>query len=134
VHSRLVSLLIATSVALAAPVAAQETAVPVDTSHSALIRMMKADLRVLVQQQQHYFALHQTYADSLSSLAQVAPVSGGVVRILSAGRQGWSGTLTVEGVSCGVFVGTAVAPNAAVWMKDEPGCWFRGRDGIMVGV
>jgi hypothetical protein len=132
-HNRLVLILVAASVVLAAPVVAQETAIPVDTTHSALIRTMKADMRALVQSQENFFAKHQTYADS-TSLAQVAPASNGVFRIITAGPQGWSGTLMVGAVSCGVFVGIGQSPNAAVWRHGEPGCWFRGRDGIMVGV
>lgn len=132
-HNRLVPILIAASIVLAAPAAAQETAIPDDSTHSALIRTMKADMRALVRAQEKFFAKHQTYADS-TSLAQVAPASGGVFRIVTAGPQGWSGTLKVEAVSCGVFVGIGESPNAAVWRHGEPGCWFRGRDGIMVGV
>jgi hypothetical protein len=94
---------------------------------------MKADLRMLVQQQKHFFARHQRYADS-SSAWRFTPAPSGVIRILSAGPEGWSGTLTGGGVSCGVFVGNAVAPNAAVLADGEPGCWFRRRDGILVGV
>ena len=147
-HRRLVPALIASAV-LVAPLTAQEAvravdtthatlirtmkAVAADTTHAALILAMKADLRVLVQQQKHYFARHQTYADS-SSRVHFTPATGGLTQVLSAGPDGWSGVLAVAGVSCGVFVGQAVAPNGAVVADGEPGCWFRRADGVLVGV
>ena len=131
---RLIPILIA-STALAAPLAAQEAAPAADTTHAILIRAMKADLRSLVQQQKLFFARRQRYADS-TSLVHFTPATRGVLRILSAGPDGWSGVLTAAepGVSCGVYVGAAVAPNAAVLADGEPGCWYRRRDGLLVGV
>ena len=106
---------------------------PIDTSHSVLISRMKADLRVLVMKQHKYYVRHKTYADSVA-LVPFEPVKGGQARILSAGPGGWSAILTVEGVTCGVYEGQAIAPNAAVFWVGEPGCWFRRRDGVLVGV
>lgn len=131
-HRRLLPVLIASAV-LVAPLAAQETAPAADTTHAARIRTLKADLRVLVERQKYFFARHQTYADSSAPL-HFAPATGGLLQIVSAGLEGWSGILTAAGVSCGVFVGDAVAPNAAVLADGEPGCWFRRRDGVLVGV
>lgn len=107
--------------------------VPFDTSHTLLIRRMKVDLRVLVIKQHKFFVRHRRYADSVA-LVPFEPVKNGQARILSAGPGGWSATLTVEGVTCGVFEGNAVPPNAAVVAEGEPGCWFRRRDGVLVGV
>ncbi len=111
----------------------QRELVPFDTSHSVLIKRMKADLRVLVTKQHKFFMRHGTYADSIA-LVPFEPVKGGQARILSAGPGGWSAILMVEGVSCGVAAGHATAPNAAVMGEEEPGCWFRRRDGVLVGV
>jgi hypothetical protein len=107
--------------------------VPFDTTHSVLIRRMKADLRVLVTKQHKFYVRHRRYADSIT-LVPFEPVKGGKARILSAGPGGWSAVLTVKGVSCGVYAGLAMAPNAAVIGDEEPGCWFRRRDGVLVGV
>jgi hypothetical protein len=106
---------------------------PFDTTHSVLIRRMKADLRVLVTKQHKYYVRHRRYADNIT-LVPFDPVKGGQARIISAGPGGWSAVLTVRGVSCGVFAGLAMAPNAAVVGDEEPGCWFRRRDGVRVGV
>ena len=107
--------------------------VPFDTTHSVLIRRMKADLRVLVTKQHKFFVRHRRYADSIT-LVPFEPVKGGEARIVSAGPGGWSAILTAHGVSCGVYAGLAMAPNAAVMGDEEPGCWFRRRDGVLVGV
>jgi hypothetical protein len=106
---------------------------PWGTTHSVLIRRMKADLRVLVTKQHKFYVRHRRYADSIA-LVPFEPVKGGQARILSAGPSGWSAVLTVEGVSCGVYAGRAAAPNAAVVGDEEPGCWFRRRDGVLIGV
>jgi hypothetical protein len=112
---------------------AMREALPWDTTYSVLVRRMKADLRVLVTKQHKYYVRHRRYADSIA-LVPFEPVKGGHARILSAGPGGWSAVLTAEGVSCGVFAGLAVAPNAAVVGDEEPGCWFRRRDGVLIGV
>jgi hypothetical protein len=107
--------------------------VPFDTTHSVLIRRMKADLRVLVTKQHKFYVRHRRYADSIT-LVPFEPVKGAEARIISAGPGGWSAILTAHGVSCGVYAGLTVAPNAAVIGDEEPGCWFRRRDGVLVGV
>ena len=106
---------------------------PFDTTHSMLIRRMKADLRVLITKQHKFYLRHRRYADSIA-LVPFEPVKGGQARILSAGPGGWSAVLTAHGVSCGVYAGLAAPPNAAVVGDEEPGCWFRRRDGVLVGV
>ena len=128
-HRRSLPVLIASEV-LVGPLAAQAQ---IDTTHTVLIRAMKADLRGLAQQQKQFFERHHTYADSVSGL-RFSPATGGLLRVLSAGADGWSGILVVGEVSCGVFAGNAVAPNAAVLADGEPGCWFRRRDGVLVGI
>jgi hypothetical protein len=94
---------------------------------------MKADLRVLVTKQHKFFVRHRRYANAIA-LIPFQPVEGGQARIISAGPGGWSAILTTHGVSCGVYAGMAVAPNAAVVADEEPGCWFRRRDGVLIGV
>jgi hypothetical protein len=133
---RVLPLLIAHT-ALVAPLFAQvPIPQPIDSTHAVRIGMMKDDLIGLVQQQKLFFRRHQTYADS-TTLWHLRPESRGTIRITSAGKAGWSGTLTTTGepeTSCGVFVGDAVAPNGAVVADGIPGCWFLRPDGVGVGL
>lgn len=132
-NCRLFLVLIA-SVALAPALAAQADPATTDTLRASRASTMKADLKLLAQRQRLFFLRHQTYANSTSRLT-LRPSALGLIRILSAGRGGWSATLTASeepGLACGIFVGDAVAPNAAVVADSEPACWVRLSDGSII--
>jgi prepilin-type N-terminal cleavage/methylation domain-containing protein len=104
-----------------------------NTKQKAIVASMKSDLRNLVTAQEAFFSDYNTYAAGFAnaqSATQVAftPSSGNVLTIGVATAGGWNATITNPAVTgtpnqCGVYTGTAAAPNAAVTQEGAPGCW-----------
>ena len=102
---------------------------------------MKSDLRNLVTAQEAFFSDNQTYATGLGA-AQVntvaggacggtvafVPTSGNIVVVGACTAAGWNATATnatLKGAiqTCGIYVGSAAAPNAAVVTEGAPACY-----------
>ncbi|HXE58149.1 MAG TPA: prepilin-type N-terminal cleavage/methylation domain-containing protein [Gemmatimonadales bacterium] len=107
-----------------------------NTKDKAKIASMKSDLRNLVSAQEGHFADFATYAAGHNpaagctpSAASIcfAPTTGNTLTIGAATAGGFNATITNASLSatitCGVFVGTAAAPNAAVTQEGAPACW-----------
>ena len=112
-----------------------------NTKEKAVLSGMKSDLRNLVTAQEGFFSDNQTYSTTLGT-AQVNTTAGGacggtVVFVPSAGNTitvggcdaaGWDATVTnttLKGAiqTCGIYVGSGTAPNAAVKNEGAPACY-----------
>ncbi|MEO8199472.1 MAG: prepilin-type N-terminal cleavage/methylation domain-containing protein [Gemmatimonadota bacterium] len=105
-----------------------------NTKQKAILASMKTDLKNLVTAQEAYFSDNNKYAIA-SAATQTAtavayqPTTGNVLAGLPASTSsGWAATMTNPAVTgtpstCGVFVGTGAAPNAAVVQEGAPACW-----------
>ena len=112
-----------------------------NTKEKAVLAGMKSDLRNLVTAQEGFFSDNQTYSKTLGA-AQVNTAAGGacggtVVFVPSAGNTitvggcdaaGWDATVTnatLKGAikTCGIYVGSGTAPNAAVKNEGAPACY-----------
>jgi prepilin-type N-terminal cleavage/methylation domain-containing protein len=108
-----------------------------NTKQKAVVASMKSDLRNLVTAQEAYFSDNNTYAPAIGA-AQAAgvvaftPSTGNVLAGPTTagtnGAGGWSATMTNPAVTqapqtCGIYVGSAAAPNAAVVQEGAPSCW-----------
>jgi prepilin-type N-terminal cleavage/methylation domain-containing protein len=103
-----------------------------NTKEKAYVASMKSDLKNLVSTQESYFADRNTYGTN----AQLADApysftasSGNTVTIAGNTATGWSATVTNPAVTstatdvCGIRVGDAAAPNAAVTTEGVPVCY-----------
>ncbi len=109
-----------------------------NTKEKAVLASMKSDLRNIVTAQEAFFSDNQDYAGKVGA-AQVNGVGGAgtVAFVPSAGNAvtltwqsagGWSGTSTnpvLKGTikTCGIYVGSGVAPNGAVKNEGAPACY-----------
>jgi type II secretory pathway pseudopilin PulG len=112
-----------------------------NTKEKAVLAGMKSDLRNLVTAQEGFFSDNQTYSKTLGA-NQVNTAAGGacggtVVFVPSAGNAitvggcdaaGWDATVTnptLKGAikTCGIYVGSGTAPNAAVKNEGAPACY-----------
>jgi type IV pilus assembly protein PilA len=112
-----------------------------NTKEKAVLAGMKSDLRNLVTAEEGFFSDNQTYSKTLGA-AQVNTAAGGacggtVVFVPSAGNTitvggcdaaGWDATVgntTLKGAikTCGIYVGSGTAPNAAVKNEGAPACY-----------
>jgi prepilin-type N-terminal cleavage/methylation domain-containing protein len=107
-----------------------------NTKEKAYLATMKADLRNLASAEEGYASDHagayipstvvtNAAADSTKA-AGYAPSSGVTVTItLPATLNGWSATAkhVATTKTCGIFVGSAPSPNAAVANQSEPACY-----------
>ena len=89
---------------------------------------MKSDLKNFVLAEESYFSDFNTYG----TFAQVVaaglfnPSVGNNMASAANTATGFSATAThagAAGITCGVYVGTAAAPNAALTNDGEVGCW-----------
>ncbi|MFN8652324.1 MAG: prepilin-type N-terminal cleavage/methylation domain-containing protein [Gemmatimonadales bacterium] len=108
-----------------------------NTKQKAVVASMKSDLRNLVTAQEAYFSDRNTYATAIGAtqaagVVAFTPSSGNVLSAITTagtgGAGGWSATVTNPAVTqapttCGIFVGAAAAPNAAVTQEGAPACW-----------
>jgi type IV pilus assembly protein PilA len=105
------------------------------TKEKAYIATMKADLRNLASAQENYAmgngnnyfpatVVTNAPADSINAPGY-APSTGVTVTILAPVAGGWSATATHVATTrtCGIFMGSATPPNAAVTSASEVGCW-----------
>ena len=105
------------------------------TKSKAYVAAMKSDLKNLVLAQESYYADAQGYgavaANELMDPAGTVSLWTATtnVQITTAGvvPTGWNATATHPGatgtVGCGVYVGSAATPNAAVLNEGEVSCW-----------
>jgi prepilin-type N-terminal cleavage/methylation domain-containing protein len=106
-----------------------------NTKQKAVVASMKSDLRNLVTAQEAFFSDNNTYATAtgtVQSATAVAfvPSSGNVVTMAAITAGGWNATASNPAVPttstphiCGIYVGTAATPNAAVTNEGAPACW-----------
>jgi type IV pilus assembly protein PilA len=105
------------------------------TKEKAYVASMKADLRNLASAQENYamgnggaYFPATTVTNAAADSAKApgyAPTTGVTVAILAPVTGGWSATAThvATDKTCGIFMGSAAAPNAAVTSASEVGCW-----------
>ena len=112
-----------------------------NTKEKAILASMKSDLRNLVTAQEGFFSDNQTYSTTLGA-AQVNTVAGGAcggtvafqpssgntVTVGACTAAGWNATATnaaIKGAiqTCGIYVGSAATPNAAVITEGAPACY-----------
>ena len=102
------------------------------TKSKAYVAAMKSDLKNLVTAQESYFSDFSTYGTvgDLTGANVWAPTTGVVAVVAGNTPTGFSATATHAGVTqgagalgCGVFVGSAASPNAAVTVEGEVACW-----------
>ncbi|HXG43569.1 MAG TPA: prepilin-type N-terminal cleavage/methylation domain-containing protein [Gemmatimonadales bacterium] len=108
-----------------------------NTKEKAILASMKSDLRNLVTAQEAFFSDNNCYANGAAA-AQANGCPGTVAFVPSQGNQlgaftnvtagGWAVTITNPAITgtpstCGVYVGTAAPPNAAVTQEGAPACW-----------
>ncbi|MGH7536710.1 MAG: type IV pilin protein [Gemmatimonadales bacterium] len=109
-----------------------------NTKEKAVLASMKSDLRNMVTAEEGFFSDNQDYAGSLGA-AQVngtggagvvafTPSTNNVITLAAVTAAGWNATATnatLKGAikTCGVYVGAAAAPNAAVVAEGAPACW-----------
>ena len=105
-----------------------------NTKQKAVIASMKSDMRNLVTAEEAYFADNNTFAGTIgatqtATAAAFVPSKGNVVVVSGNTATGWKATVTNPAVAgatpanCGIYIGTASAPNAAVTSEGAPGCW-----------
>ncbi|MBA3344632.1 MAG: prepilin-type N-terminal cleavage/methylation domain-containing protein [Gemmatimonadales bacterium] len=104
-----------------------------NTKEKAVLASMKSDLRNLVTAEEGYFSDVQAYtktAAAAQSATEVAftPSTGNVLTIGAADAAGWNATITnptLKGTikTCGIYVGSAATPNAAVKAEGAPACY-----------
>jgi prepilin-type N-terminal cleavage/methylation domain-containing protein len=105
------------------------------TKEKAYVASMKSDLRNLAAAEENYAmgnngayfpatTVTNAAADSTNAPGY-APTTGVTVSILAPVTGGWSATAThvATNRSCGIFMGSAAPPNAAVVSASEVGCW-----------
>ena len=105
------------------------------TKEKAYVATMKADLRNLALAEENYAVQNGGvyYAATVVTNAPAdtvntpgyAPTSGTTVTVLTPVNGGWSATAThiQTDRQCGIYMGNATAPNAAVVAQSEVGCW-----------
>jgi prepilin-type N-terminal cleavage/methylation domain-containing protein len=111
-----------------------------NTKEKAVVASMKSDLRNLVTAQESFFSDNNDYAGSVDPTTQTngaggagkvafGSSAGNVLAVAYGSAAGWSATVTNPAVKsvtsdvCGIFVGTAAAPNTAVKTEGAPACY-----------
>jgi type IV pilus assembly protein PilE len=94
---------------------------------------MQSDLRKLVSAQDAFYRDNQTYARSIGPAQGVSTVAfepngDNVITLSSVSAAGWAAQVTNPALKgsitrCGIFVGRAAAPNAAVTAEGVPACY-----------
>jgi type IV pilus assembly protein PilA len=109
-----------------------------NTKEKAVLASMKSDLRNLVTAEEGFFSDNQDYAGTIAATqsngtagaGKVAfvPSSNNVITIAYQSAGGWAATVTnatLKGAiqTCGIYVGSGAAPNAAVTAEGAPACY-----------
>jgi prepilin-type N-terminal cleavage/methylation domain-containing protein len=104
-----------------------------NTKEKAVLASMKSDLRNLVTAQEGFFSDEQTYATGYAaaqSATDVAfePSQNNVITLTNVTAGGWTAEITnatLQGTiqTCGIYVGSGAAPNAAVTAEGAPACY-----------
>ena len=109
-----------------------------NTKDKAKVASIKTDLRNLVSAQEGHFADYNRYAATATNTARSAtnvnfnqtPGNGApTITVVGtpAGSGGWAATMTrtdlAAATTCGVYVGAATAPNAAITAEGQVACW-----------
>ena len=111
-----------------------------NTKEKAVVASMKSDLRNLGTAQDSFFSDNQDYAggtdpatqtDGKAGAGKVAfgPSAGNMIAVEYGSAAGWSATVTNPAVKspasdqCGVYVGSAAAPDASLTTEGAPGCY-----------
>ena len=110
------------------------------TKEKAVVVSMKSDLRNLVTAQESFFRDNQDYAGGTDPATQTngkagagkvafSASPGNVLAVKYGSAAGWSATVTNPAVKstasdeCGIYVGTAAAPDASLTTEGAPGCY-----------
>lgn len=104
-----------------------------DSTLTTTVAAMKSALSTLVTAQNTHFSRHHVYAPDLTS-TPTPQASLYRMRILDPTAKGWSAIATSAAdstVHCGLYIGSAPAPNAAVVAPGTSACWRVRDDGSM---
>jgi prepilin-type N-terminal cleavage/methylation domain-containing protein len=103
------------------------------TKDQAILASMKSDLHNLAAAEEDFFLGHQTYAGGVGPIAtgkeaSFVPSSGNVLTLSSVTATGWAAEVTNTALigavhRCGIYLGTAVAPDPAVTILATPTCY-----------
>jgi type IV pilus assembly protein PilA len=98
------------------------------TKQKAYIAAMKSDLKNFVTANESYFADNNTYGTyaQVNGANLFTQTTGVTIATPANTATGFSATAThaaAAGKTCGVFVGNAASPNAAITVEGEVGCW-----------
>jgi len=97
------------------------------TKEKAYVAAMKSDLKNFVLAEESYFVDNNAYgaAAAVVGAGLFGPTTGVTVATGVANATGFNATAmhAATAQTCGVFVGTAAAPNAAVLQEGEVTCW-----------
>jgi type IV pilus assembly protein PilA len=111
-----------------------------NTKEKAVLASMKSDLRNLVTAEEGFFSDNQTYSTTLGAtqVNTAGPACGGTVAFQPSQNNtitvgactaaGWNATVvnsSIKGAiaTCGIYVGSAATPNAAVKTEGAPACY-----------
>ncbi|MGZ8399350.1 MAG: prepilin-type N-terminal cleavage/methylation domain-containing protein [Gemmatimonadales bacterium] len=109
-----------------------------NTKEKAVLASMKSDLRNMVTAQEGFFSDNQDYAGSYAAtqtngtggagVVAFGPSTNNTITFSNVTAAGWAAeatNATLQGAiqTCGVFVGAAAAPNAAVTNEGAPACY-----------
>ena len=104
-----------------------------NTKDKAKVTGVKSDLRNLIGLQEAHFSVYQRYASAIGAAPSAATVmffqtNGVTISITAADpAAGWSATATRTDLAipttCGVYLGNAAPPNAAITAEGEVVCW-----------
>ena len=112
-----------------------------NTKEKAVLASMKSDLRNMVTAEEGFFSDNQTYSKVLAAAqantaaggacggtVAFTPSSGNTITIGGCDAGGWDATATnatLKGTiqTCGIYVGSGTAPNAAVKAEGAPACY-----------
>ena len=111
-----------------------------NTKEKAVVTSMKSDLSNLVTAQDSFFSHNQDYAGGTDPATRTngkvgagnvafSPSAGNVIAVRYGSAAGWSATVTNPAVKstasdeCGIYVGTAAAPDGSLTTEGTPGCY-----------
>lgn len=98
------------------------------TKQKAYVAAMKSDLKNFVLAEESYFVDNNTYGTRAAVVGANLFLETTGVTVASAnetptGFQATATHVSAPGTTCGVYVGTGGAPNAAVTNEGEVACW-----------